>query len=79
MRGHQEEGRGKRVLITLSRNLTSQAWVDHIQSRIDDTRTYQVMVMMVMIHQFHNRVLQSRRRPLLGALVGPFNQEKGLV
>ena len=29
----------------ISRNLTSQAWVDHIQSRIDDTRTYQVMVM----------------------------------
>ena len=33
----------------ISRNLTSQAWVDHIRSRIDDTRTYQVMVMMVMM------------------------------
>ena len=31
----------------LSRNLTSQAWVDHIRSRIDDTRTYQVMIMMI--------------------------------
>ena len=33
----------------ISRNLTSQAWVDHIRSRIDDTRTYQVMVMMVVM------------------------------
>ena len=33
----------------LFRNLTSQAWVDHIRSRIDDTRTYQVMVMVVMM------------------------------
>ena len=32
----------------LSRNLTSQAWVDHIRGRIDDTRTYQVMIIMVM-------------------------------
>ena len=32
-----------------SRNLTSQAWVDHIRSRIDDTRTYQVMMMVMMV------------------------------
>ena len=38
----------REMMIEMIRNLTSQAWVDHIRSRIDDTRTYQVMIIMVM-------------------------------
>ena len=30
----------REMMIDMIRNLTSQAWVDHIRSRIDDARTY---------------------------------------
>ena len=30
----------REMMIEMIKNLTSQAWVDHIKSRIDDTRTY---------------------------------------
>ena len=43
----------------ISRNLTSQAWVDHIRSRIDDTRTYQVMIIMVVMMMVVTRVFRT--------------------
>ena len=30
----------REMMIEMIRNLTSQAWVDHIKSKIDDSRTY---------------------------------------